>query len=104
MSSRRNRYGKMMKVSTYVVGAALLGATALVGPVPAMADDAQDARQLVEKARLTFENFMADKDLGPNVRSLVKRAKGVLIYPQILKGAFIVGASGGSGTMQAYDD
>jgi lipid-binding SYLF domain-containing protein len=69
-----------------------------------MADDAQDARQMVEKARLAFENFMADKDLGPSVRSLVKRAKGVLIYPQVLKGAFIFGASGGSGAMLAYDD
>jgi len=103
MNSRRDRYG-MTKISAYVLAAALLGATALVGPVPAMADDAQDARQLVEKARLAFENFMADKDLGPNVRSLVRRAKGVLIYPQILKGAFIVGGSGGSGTMLAYDD
>jgi len=68
-----------------------------------MADDAQDARQLVDKARLTFESFMADKDLGPSVRSLVKRAKGVLIYPQLLKGAFLVGVSGGSGVMLAHD-
>ena len=68
-----------------------------------MADDAQDARHLVDKARLTFESFMADKDLGPSVRSLVKRAKGVLIYPQLLKGAFIVGVSGGSGVMLAHD-
>jgi lipid-binding SYLF domain-containing protein len=47
---------------------------------------------------------MADKDLEPTVRPLVKRAKGVLIYPQILKGAFIFGASGGSGVMLAYDE
>ena len=68
-----------------------------------MADDAQDARHLVDKARLTFESFMADKDLGPSVRSLVKRAKGVLIYPQVLKGAFLVGVSGGSGVLLAHD-
>ena len=44
----------------------LLGLTALVTlPRPAVADDAQDARQLVEKVRLTFEAFVADKDLGP---------------------------------------
>jgi len=94
----------MTKISACVLAAALLVATALVLPEPAMADDAQDARQMVEKARLAFENFMADKDLGPSVRSLVKRAKGVLIYPQVLKGAFIFGASGGSGAMLAYDD
>jgi len=83
--------------------AVLLAVTAVLGPEPAMADDAQDARHLVDKARLTFESFMADKDLGPSVRSLVKRAKGVLIYPQVLKGAFLVGVSGGSGVLLAHD-
>ena len=103
MTSKGDRYG-MTKISACVLAAALLVATALVWPQPAMADDVQDARQLVDKARLAFENFMADKDLGPSVRSLVKRAKGVLIYPQVLKGAFIWGISGGSGAMLAYDD
>jgi lipid-binding SYLF domain-containing protein len=103
MNSKRDRYG-MTKISACVLAAALLVATGLVWPEPAMADDVQDARQLVDKARLAFENFMADKDLGPSVRSLVKRAKGVLIYPQVLKGAFIWGISGGSGAMLAYDD
>jgi lipid-binding SYLF domain-containing protein len=81
----------------------VMAATILISPEPAMADDAQDARHLVDKARLTFESFMADKDLGPSVRSLVKRAKGVLIYPQVLKGAFLVGVSGGSGVLLAHD-
>ncbi len=82
----------------------LLGLTALVAaPRPAVADDAQDAKQLVEKARLTFEAFVADKDLGPPLKSLLKRAKGVLIYPQVLRGAFIFGASGGSGTFLVHD-
>ena len=103
MSRKRDRYG-MTKISACVLAAALLVATALVWPEPAMADDVQDARQMVDKARLAFENFMADKDLGPGVRSLVKRAKGVLIYPQVLKGAFIWGISGGSGAMLAYDN
>lgn len=64
---------------------------------PAAADDAQDARRLVEKARLTFESFQADPQMGPNLRALVHRAKGVMIYPQALRGAFLFGASGGNG-------
>ena len=36
-------------------------------------------------------------------RSLVKNARGIFIAPQILKGAFIVGASGGSGVLVAHD-
>jgi lipid-binding SYLF domain-containing protein len=91
-----------MRIKACVL-AVLLAVSAGLGPKAAMADDAQDARHLVDKARLTFESFMADKDLGPGVRSLVKRAKGVLIYPQVLKGAFLVGVSGGSGVLLAHD-
>ena len=64
---------------------------------PARADDAQDARQLVEKARLAFESFQADPQMGPNLRAIVQRAKGVMIYPEALRGAFLFGASGGTG-------
>ena len=42
--------------------------------------------------------------MGPALRSLVKGAKGVLVYPQVLRGAFIVGASGGSGVFLGKDD
>jgi len=62
-----------------------------------------DAERLVEKSRLTLEAFVADKDMGPPLKSLLPRAKGVLIYPQVLKGAFIVGAAGGSGVMLAHE-
>jgi SH3 domain-containing YSC84-like protein 1 len=87
-----------------VVAVSLLMLTALVAvPRPAVADDAQDAKQLVEKARLTFEAFVADKDMGPPLKSLLKQAKGVLIYPQVLRGAFIFGASGGSGIFLVHD-
>jgi SH3 domain-containing YSC84-like protein 1 len=81
------------------LGGLLLG----LGP-SVWADDAQEATQLVDKARLTFDAFIADSEMGPPLRSLVKGAKGVLIYPQILRGAFIVGASGGSGVFLAKDD
>ncbi|HYL79623.1 MAG TPA: hypothetical protein VEU07_02355, partial [Candidatus Acidoferrum sp.] len=74
-----------------------------MNPVPAWANDSQDARQLVEKARMTFESFSADKEMGGSLRAIVKKARAVLIYPQVLRGAFIVGASGGSGVLLARD-
>jgi lipid-binding SYLF domain-containing protein len=74
-----------------------------LGVRPALADDTQDAKHLVEKAKLTFEAFLADKDMGPPLRDVLKRAKGVLIYPQVLRGAFIFGVAGGSGVMLAHD-
>ena len=34
----------------------------------------------------------------------LKKAKGLLITPQLLKGAFIIGASGGTGVFVARDE
>lgn len=82
----------------------LLVFSVLIGGVRvAAADDAQDAVRLVEQARLAFEGFVADKDMGPPLKSLLRRARGVLIYPQVLRGAFILGASGGSGVLLSRD-
>jgi lipid-binding SYLF domain-containing protein len=74
----------------------------LVGPVPTWADDAQDARQLVDKAKLTVEDFQTDKNMEA-FRDLAKRAKGMLILPQMVRAAFIIGASGGSGVLVAQE-
>jgi len=73
-----------------------------LGGGPARADDASDARQLVEKAKLTVEQFQADENMGA-LRDLAKKAKGMLIMPQMLRAAFIVGGSGGSGVLVARD-
>jgi len=78
-------------------GALLL---ALSAPAPARADDAMDARQLVEKARLSFENLMATLQMD-GLRDMIKTAKGVFIAPQVLRGAFVFGVSGGSGVFLA---
>ena len=69
---------------------------------PALADDASDARQLVQKATMTFDTFAASKDLG-GFHDLLKKAKGVLISPQVLEGAFVFGVSGGSGVFVVRD-
>jgi lipid-binding SYLF domain-containing protein len=77
---------------------------ALLGVVrQGAADDVQTARQLVDKARMTLDAFLADREMGPPLRSLLKNARGVLIYPQVLRGAFIFGVSGGSGVFLAHD-
>jgi SH3 domain-containing YSC84-like protein 1 len=74
----------------------------LLGAAGAWADDAQDARQLVEKAKLTVEEFQTDANMG-TLRDLAKKAKGMLILPQMLRAAFLVGASGGNGVLVARD-
>ncbi len=83
--------------------AVLLLAFVALSVRPALANDAQEARQLVEKARITLDAFLADHQMGPPLRSLLPKARGVLIFPQVLRGAFIVGASGGTGVLLAQD-
>ena len=69
---------------------------------PAFADNASDAKQLVEKSKLTFDTFVSTKEIGA-FRDLLKKAKGVFISPQMLEGAFVFGLSGGSGVLVARD-
>jgi lipid-binding SYLF domain-containing protein len=88
----------------FVTALVAVAATLALGlaAAPARADDAQDARQLVEKAKLTVEQFQADENMNA-LRDLAKKARGMLILPQMLRGAFIVGGSGGTGVLVARD-
>jgi lipid-binding SYLF domain-containing protein len=67
-----------------------------------MAADKEDAQGIVDKARVTLGGFMKDKDYAW-LRQNIKKAKGVLIYPQVLKAGFILGGSGGTGVLLARD-
>lgn len=86
-----------------VAFASILAAIFLVAATPvAMAADKEDAQGIVDKARLTLSAFMRDKDYGW-LHQNIKKAKGVLIYPQVLKAGFILGGSGGTGVLLAKD-
>jgi lipid-binding SYLF domain-containing protein len=63
---------------------------------PARASDKADAQNLVTQANITFKSFMSDKNFS-EMRKLSRSAKGIFIAPQVLKGAFVIGASGGTG-------
>jgi SH3 domain-containing YSC84-like protein 1 len=86
-----------------LVGIVVLAALLLTGTGGVvLANDAMDARHLVDKAKITLDSFDRAKDMSA-FRDLLKDAKGVFIAPQILKGAFIVGVSGGSGVFMVRD-
>jgi len=61
-----------------------------------------DQKQLVDNARHTLESFMEDPHLTW-FQDHVQKAKALLIVPQLLKGAFIFGAEGGSGVLIVRD-
>jgi lipid-binding SYLF domain-containing protein len=70
---------------------------------PAAADEALEARQLAERSQLTLESFLADPNMQA-VRDLLQKARGAFIAPQVLRGAFVIGASGGSGVFLVRDE
>ncbi|HAR96733.1 MAG TPA: hypothetical protein DCR97_12350 [Deltaproteobacteria bacterium] len=95
----RQRMGKT--VVPIIMAVLLFWAITTIIPCRAAADGKQlAARHLVERAVLTLETF-ASADEMEAFRSLIRDAEGVFIAPQVLKGAFVVGASGGSGVFIA---
>jgi lipid-binding SYLF domain-containing protein len=80
-----------------------LALTAAFASLPARADDASDAKSTVEKATATVNAFAADKDFVV-LPQLLKKSKGVLVYPLIIEGGFIIGGSGGTGVLLVRDE
>lgn len=80
-----------------------LGASALLlgsGNI-ALAGEAQD--QLVDKAKFTITNVAAQAEMD-QFRKLLAVAKGVVVFPQVLKAGFFVGGAGGSGVLLGKND
>ena len=72
-------------------------------PAIAKDKDKDQVQGLVDKARITFNDFMHDSNyvwLHENI----DHAKGILIFPQVIKGGFIWGGSGGTGVLMVRDE
>src|SRR5688572_33285065 len=63
----------------------------------------QEAETIINQATVTWQNFMQDPDLS-GFRTQIKEAKGVLIFPRLLKGAFLFGLEGGNGVLFVRDE
>jgi lipid-binding SYLF domain-containing protein len=92
----------MKRLSILLFAAAIFGAFLTV-PGMALASDKTDAQAIVTKANITFNSFMTDKNFT-EMRKLSRSAKGIFIAPQVLKGAFIWGASGGTGVLLVREE
>ncbi len=56
--------------------------------------------EVVDKATITLRRFLQDEQMTW-LRDHLKEAKAVIIVPQLIKGAFFIGGSGGSGVLLA---
>lgn len=88
-----------MKVSLSLVPLAVAGiAMALSGCATKnpLTGEKVSARTIYAESRAALNNLYAN---DPVARQLGERAKGVLVFPNILKGGFVVGGHGGNGTL-----
>lgn len=90
----------MKRIILLLTMISVLGFTADISR--AESKEATGSAALVEKATAVVSSFSADPNLDW-FRKNVYRAQGVLIIPQNLKGAFLVGGAGGSGVLLARD-
>ena len=101
--------GKKMKgqrirnIEKFVITSAIVMVLLIIAVTSAVAADAGEAQGIVDKARVTFNNFMRDKNYTWLHRHL-KDIKGLLIFPQVLKAGFILGGSGGTGVLVVKDE
>lgn len=90
----------MKTLAAGLIGLVALGAVLAVPDRPAIA--ASEPQELVEKARLTAERLLTHPEFS-TLRGWMRRAKGVLVVPSLLKAGFLVGGEGGSGVLLAFD-
>jgi lipid-binding SYLF domain-containing protein len=69
----------------------------------ALGEEEAKPQLLVDQARVTLMNFMADPEMGW-IQQNLKNCKGVLIVPSMVKAGFIWGGSGGNGVLLVRDE
>jgi len=73
---------------------------AAVASLPRIAFAVSETQQMVERARIAFLDIITDNNYA-EMRDYVKRAQALIIFPELVKGAFVFGAEGGSGVLVA---
>jgi lipid-binding SYLF domain-containing protein len=99
---KRSASDIIQRVGAHVGFIAVLLALLLCAPGRGLADDASDAKKLIDQAEGTLKNFMNDPDIQ-GFSKLLQGAAGVYIVPRLTKGAFIFGIEGGNGVVLARD-
>ncbi|HLS67907.1 MAG TPA: lipid-binding SYLF domain-containing protein [Kiloniellales bacterium] len=79
----------------------LMALALLVGlPQAASASERADAADLIDRSRVTLNSLLRDPQYE-ELETYLRAASGVIIFPQLVRGGFIVGAEGGSGVLLA---
>ena len=87
----------MKKILSALLIAALVGLPTLVNPTRVSADDTTTDQDRIKNAGTVLKEIMDIPDDIP--QDVIDKADCVIVYPSVLKAAFIVGASYGRGVM-----
>jgi SH3 domain-containing YSC84-like protein 1 len=87
----------MKKILSVLLVAALIGLPTMINPTTVRADDKSNDEDRIQNAGQVLKEIMDIPDDIP--QSLIDKADCVIVYPSVLKAAFIVGASYGRGVM-----
>ena len=94
--------GRMKPIMAMIL--AILAVAMLFAPdTYASSKDENAAQRIVDRAQITLNHFMGDPK-NVRLRANLDRAKGVLIFPEVLQGGFILGGSGGTGVFLVRDE
>ena len=99
---KRSATDIIQRVGAHVGFIAVLLALLLWAPGRGLADDASEAKNVIDQAEATLKNFMNDPDIQ-SFRKNLQGAAGVYIVPKLAKGAFIFGVEGGNGVLLARE-
>jgi lipid-binding SYLF domain-containing protein len=91
-----------MKQLIIIIALILAAQTAASGTAAAAAS-ATEAQAIVDQAGPTFDHFVSDREFDI-FRDQLKKAKAILILPQVLKAGFFWGGSGGNGVLLVKDE
>jgi SH3 domain-containing YSC84-like protein 1 len=93
----------IFKFGSWVM-ATIFMVTVLIGSFAnAYASDKVEAQSLIDKSKGTIADLMNDETFSW-LHSYLRNAKGVLIFPQVIKGGFFLGGSGGTGVLMVRDE
>lgn len=96
------RQGMQRQGTAVLTIAGMIASLLVLGSIsPARADDATDARELVDRAVFTIQRFQEDSAMDGFRELMRERARAVLVLPQVVKIGFVLGGSGGSGILMA---
>ncbi|HXP74822.1 MAG TPA: lipid-binding SYLF domain-containing protein [Stellaceae bacterium] len=80
----------------------IIAALALAVPQMAWAQ-ASSEQAAVDRAAAAVESLRTGPGAPPNMGELLHKARGIMIFPELVKAGFIFGAQGGSGVLLSRD-